>query len=80
MADLPREIELAEKDIETATTALKKAFRQRRALGKNSSFADRLNASIVAAENAVRDAEVRLRTLYECKGDYVPFSQPVGAR
>jgi hypothetical protein len=60
---------IAQQEIEQANGALQKAVRERRAAKSDSPMVAALEAAIVAARNALTDAEVKLRRLYESKDD-----------
>ena len=69
MADVQDEIELLHVEIEKANAAIAKALRDRRALNKDSPLVADFNAAVVAARQALVAVEIKLRTLYESKGD-----------
>jgi len=69
MADLQDEMSLVEQEIEQANAALAKAVRERRAAKGDGPLVAALEAAVVAARNALTDAEVKLRKLYESKDD-----------
>jgi hypothetical protein len=69
MSDVQDEIELLQIEIEKSNAAIAKAVRERRALNKDSPLVADFNAAVVAARQALLDVEVKLRKLYESKGD-----------
>jgi hypothetical protein len=69
MADVQDEIELLQVEIEKANAAIAKALRERRAINKDSPLVADFNATVAAARQALLDVEVKLRKLYESKGD-----------
>jgi len=69
MADVQAEIELLQIEIASANAAIAKAMRDRRAASKDSPLVADLNAAVVAARQALHAVEVKLRNLYESKGD-----------
>ena len=69
MADLQNEMSLVEQEIEQANAALAKAVRERRGAKGDGPLVAALEAAVVAARNALTDAEVKLRKLYESKDD-----------
>ena len=69
MADVQDEIELLQVEIQRANAAIAKALRDRRALNKDSPLIVDFNAAVVSARQALASVEVKLRKLYESKGD-----------
>jgi hypothetical protein len=69
MADVQDEIELLQVEIQKANAAILKAVRDRRAVNRDSPLAADLSAAIVAAKESLTAVEVKLRKLYESKGD-----------
>jgi len=69
MADVQAEIELLQIEIASANAAIAKAMRDRRAASKDSPLVADLNAAVVAARQALHAVEVKLRNLYESKGE-----------
>jgi len=69
MENVQAEIELLQIEIANATTAIAKALRERRAASKDSPLVAELNAAVVVARQALQAVEVKLRKLYESKGD-----------
>jgi len=69
MADIQDEIELLHAEIEKANAVIAKALRDRRALSKDSPLVADCNAAVTAARQALMAVEIKLRTLYESKGD-----------
>jgi hypothetical protein len=70
MAALEDEIALAEKEIAQAREALKQAARERiAARGSGSETVSAFEAAVIAAKNALTDAEINLRRIYEAKDD-----------
>jgi len=69
MANVQDEIELLQVEIEKANAAIAKALRDRRALHKDSPLVADFNAAVTAARQALIAVEIKLRTLYESKGD-----------
>ena len=69
MADVQDEIELLQVEIQRANAAIAKALRDRRALNKDSPLIADFNAAVVSARQALASVEVKLRKLYESKGD-----------
>jgi hypothetical protein len=69
LMDVQDEIELLQIDISKANAAIDKAVRERRAINKDSPLVADFNAAVVAARQALNAVEVKLRTLYESKGD-----------
>jgi hypothetical protein len=67
--DVQDEIELLQSDIAKANAAIDKAVRERRAINKDSPLVADFNAAVVAARQALNAVEVKLRKLYESKGD-----------
>jgi hypothetical protein len=69
MGDVQDEIELLQTEIGKANAAIAKALRERRALNKDSPLVDDFNAAVVTARQALVSVEIKLRQLYESKGD-----------
>jgi hypothetical protein len=69
MADVQDEIELLRLEIEKANATIAKALRDRRALQKDSPLVADCNAAVTAARQALTVVEMKLRALYESKGD-----------
>jgi hypothetical protein len=69
MADTQDEIDLLQIEIQKANDAIAKAVRDRRAIGKDSPLLADVNAAIVAARESLAAVEIKLRKLYESKGD-----------
>jgi len=69
MDDIQHEIELLQVEIKNANAVIEKAIRERRATAKDSPLMADLNAAVVAAREALAAVEIRLRALYERKGD-----------
>jgi hypothetical protein len=69
MDDVQGEIELLRVEIEKANAVIAKAVRDRRALDKDSPLVADINATLAAARQALGSVEVKLRKLYESKGD-----------
>jgi outer membrane protein TolC len=70
MADVPDEMALVQQEIEQADEALRKAMRERvAARGGDSLAVASFEAAVTAAKNALTDAEIKLRKLYESKDD-----------
>jgi hypothetical protein len=64
------EMALVQKEIEQAGEALRKALRERiDARGENSFAVASFDAAVIAAKNALTDAEIKLRKIYEAKDD-----------
>jgi hypothetical protein len=75
MDDLQREIERATLQIQQAAEVLKTALQRRIDAKKVGLQRKSLDESVTTAKEAFTAAEVRLRALYEAKGDWVPLSQ-----
>jgi hypothetical protein len=75
MDELQKELEQAKLQVERAGELLTAALKRRNNAKKAGVNRKELEESIVAAKNQFTAAEVRLRTLYEAKGDWVPLSQ-----
>jgi hypothetical protein len=69
MEDVQNQIELLQIDIKSASDAVLKAVKERRAINKDSPLAADYAAAVTAAKQALTDAEVKLRALYESKED-----------
>jgi len=69
MENVQAEIALLQIEIANANTAIAKALRERRAASKDSPLVAELNAAVVVARQALQAVEVKLRKLYESKGD-----------
>ena len=69
MDDIQHEIELLQVEIKNANAVIEKAIRERRGTAKDSPLMADLNAAVVAAREALAAVEIRLRALYERKGD-----------
>ena len=69
MADIQGEIELLQIEIAKANAAIAKAVRDRRAVNKDSPLVADFNAALATARQSLADVEVKLRKLYESKGD-----------
>ena len=67
--ELEDEMAHAQHDIELANAAVQKAVRERRSAKGDSPLVPSLEAAVINAKNALTDAEVRLRKLYESKDD-----------
>ena len=74
MGDLQLEIEIAQGTVLRAGAYLQTVTRQRRQAIKAGLPDQELNVLVEAAEQRLNAAEVRLRALYEGKGDWVPLS------
>jgi hypothetical protein len=69
MDNVQNEIELLQIEIANANAAIAKALSDRKAVSKDSPLVADLNAAVVAARQALHVVEVKLRSLYESKGD-----------
>jgi hypothetical protein len=69
MSDVQSQIELVQIDIARASAALAKAVRERKAAKSDDPIDATFEAAVVAAREALIAAEIKLRTLYESKGD-----------
>ena len=69
MDDIQHEIELLQVEIRNANAVIEKAIRERRATAKDSPLMADVNAAVVAAREALAAVEMKLRALYERKGD-----------
>jgi len=69
MDNIQDEIELLQIEIQQANAAIDKALRDRRALNKDSPLIADFNAAVASARQALASVEVKLRRLYESKGD-----------
>jgi len=69
MDDIQHEIELLQVEIKNANAVIDKAIRERRATAKDSPLMADVNAAVVAAREALAAVEIKLRALYERKGD-----------
>jgi hypothetical protein len=69
MADIQAGIGLVQTEIQRAKDAITKAIDNRRAIGKDSPLAADANAAVTAARDALDAVEIKLRMLYESKGD-----------
>lgn len=69
MVDIQAGIGLLQTEIQQAKDAITKAIDNRRAVGKDSPLAADANAAVTAARDALDAVEIKLRMLYESKGD-----------
>ena len=69
MDDVQDEIELLQVEIRNANAAIEKAIRERRASSKDSPLTADLNAAVETARAALAAVEIKLRAVYERKGD-----------
>jgi len=69
MNDEQQEIESLQIEIKNANAAIDKAIRDRRGISKDSPLLVDSNAAVAAAREALAAAELRLRSVYERKGD-----------
>jgi hypothetical protein len=69
MDDVQDQIALLQVEIEKANAAIAKAVRERRAINKDSPLVADFQAAVATAKQALHDAEVKLRALYESKED-----------
>jgi hypothetical protein len=69
MDDIQHEIELLQVEIASANAVIEKAIRERRATAKDSPLLADVNAAVVAARESLAAVEMKLRALYERKGD-----------
>jgi hypothetical protein len=69
MENVQSEIELLQDEIKRVNAVIDKAIRERRASGKESPLVPDLNATIATAREALAVVELKLRKLYESRGD-----------
>lgn len=69
MNDEQQEIELLQVEMRSASAAIDKAIRDRRGIAKDSPLLADVNAAVAAARAALAAVELRLRSVYERKGD-----------
>jgi hypothetical protein len=69
MADVQNEIESLSSEIAKAKEAIDKAIRERRGINKDSPLWAECNTAIAAAKDALVVVELKIRRLYESKGD-----------
>ena len=74
MDELQLRIECAERDVATANERLRIAQSLRRIAVHAGQPGSRFKVSLAAAQHELDEAEVRLRALYEGKGDWVPLA------
>jgi hypothetical protein len=69
MADVQDEVALVQDEIAKAVEALAKVTRERREANRDSPMVHTLNAAIAEAKQALNNAEIKLRRVYEAKDD-----------
>jgi hypothetical protein len=69
MDKIQHEIELLEAEIRNAKTVIEKTIRDRRASAKDSPLMVDLIAAVEAARESLAAVEMKLRKLYESKGE-----------